>query len=144
MVQAQLMQILQPPLQRAQEWVRELTEITGRKDEEKAWEMMRGVLRVLRDRITVAQTAHLSAQLPMVIRGMYFENWRPADQPVKLRKQEEFVEAVAEELSMHPEIDPPQAIDGVFRMLNNRISHGELEKVRKMLPPEIRDLWPED
>lgn len=129
-------------IQTTQEWMLELTELTGRHDEHKAWQMMRAVLHVLRDRMTVAHSAHLSAQLPTIIRGLYFEGWRPAEQPLRLRTRDEFIQAVNDELSGHPEIDPNQAVDCVFRLLSNRITGGELEKIKGAMQPELRAMWP--
>ena len=136
------MAFLQTSLQKTRDWVAEFMEHTGRKDEQKAWQMMRAVLHVLRDRLTVEQCAHLSAQLPLVIRGLYFEGWKPSLQPVKLRSQEEFVGAVGELLSGHPEIDPNQAIEGTFYLINKHVTSGELEKIKRMLQPELQALWP--
>jgi uncharacterized protein (DUF2267 family) len=142
MVETRTLEFLQAPMQTTQEWLGEFMEHTGRKDDQKAWQMMRAVLHVLRDRLTVEQCAHLSAQIPLVMRGLYFEGWKPSEQPVKIRNREDFVQAVAEELSGHPEIDPQQAIDGTLRVLERRISAGELDKIKKQLPPELRELWP--
>ena len=52
MTSSKTLEILQPAIQTSEEWLREFVEHTGRKDEEKAWQMMRGVLHVLRDRRT--------------------------------------------------------------------------------------------
>ncbi len=139
----QTLDFLQTTVQKTHEWLIDFMQHTGRQDELKAWQMVRAVLHVLRDRLTTAQSAHLSAQLPMLIRGMYFEGWSPSDQPLRLRSRDEFVQAVAHELSGHPEIDPNQAIEGTFYLLSKRVSEGQLEKIKSSLQPELRDLWPQ-
>jgi uncharacterized protein (DUF2267 family) len=48
-----------------------------------SYSALRAVLHALRDRLTVAETAHLSAQLPMLIRGIYFKGWDPTKVPVR-------------------------------------------------------------
>ena len=143
MPQTQAPQYLQSTIQKADEWLTDLAGRTGRDDPQKNWQMLRAVLHVLRDRVTVEQCAHLSAQLPLIVRGLYFEGWRPAGQPRPLRSRDEFVRAVGEELSAHPEIDPHQAIKTVLGLLAGRITRGELEKIQGMLQPEIQALWPD-
>src|SRR3979409_215181 len=54
---------------------------------------LRGVLHALRDRLTVEETAQLAAQLPMLVRGLYYEGWDPTSVPMKLSR-EEFLERV--------------------------------------------------
>lgn len=144
MTRTETLQMLEATLQKTEDWMRSFIEHTGRDDEQKAWAMMRAVLHVLRDRLPIEQCAHLSAQLPLVIRGLYFENFKPAEQPIKLRSQDEFIQAVGQILSEHPEIDPRQAIDGTLHVLNEHVSQGELTKIRNMLQPEILALWPEN
>jgi uncharacterized protein (DUF2267 family) len=142
MARTPTIELLQATIQKTDDWLTELGEHTGGADPEKAWHMFRGVLHVLRDRVPADQCAHLSAQLPLVIRGLYFEGWKPADQPVRLRSAEEFVQAVAAELSGHPELDADQAVRGVFAVLAGRLTAGEREKIKSMLQPDIQALWP--
>ena len=144
MAQAHATDLIQNSLQKTDQWLTDFSRETGRDDSQKAWAMFRAVLHVLRDRLTLDQTAHLSAQLPLVLRGLYFEGWRPSDQPMPLRTRDQFIQAVAEQLSGHPEIDPNQAVAGVFKVLGDRITRGELDKIRNMLQPELQALWPQD
>ncbi|MFP4053047.1 MAG: DUF2267 domain-containing protein [Phycisphaerae bacterium] len=134
---------LQASTQKAHEWLSEFMEHTGRQDEGKAWQMVRAVLHVLRDRMPVDKSAHISAQLPLVIRGLYFDGWKPSYQPSRIRSRDEFVQAVADELSGHPEIDPNQAIEGTLFLLSRHLSNGEVEKIKQSLQPELASLWPE-
>ena len=129
-------------VQKTHIWLRELSEYTGRDDQHLAYQELRGVLHTLRDRLTVEEAASLAAQLPLLVRGMYYDGWRPSIQPVKMRSEDEFVQAVADKVSDNPQINPKEAINHVFRLLNHKISEGELDDVQRMLPEEIRRLWP--
>lgn len=51
---------------------------------------------------------------------------------------------MAEKLHGVPEISPGDAIEATFHVLNRRVTGGELEDIRRMLPQEIRQMWPEE
>jgi uncharacterized protein (DUF2267 family) len=98
-------------------------------------------LHALRDRLSVAEAAHLGAQLPMVIRGFYYEGWHPAGQPPKEHSRTAFLARV--EADAHaPEFEAEPAVRAVFGLLAERISAGEIEDVKGLLPKPIRELWP--
>ncbi|TVR84027.1 MAG: DUF2267 domain-containing protein [Rhodospirillales bacterium] len=111
-------------------------------DRKIAYDVLRAVLHALRDRLTVEQASHLSAQLPMLVRGIYFEGWHPAGKPEKIRALGPFLERIAEELSNVRPVNTEVAARSVFRTLAENITAGEAEKVKGMLPEEIRSLWP--
>lgn len=61
----------------AQTWLIDLTEKGSFTDEAQAYRVLRAVLQSLRDRLTVEEAAHL----PMVIRGVYYDGFRPSELP---------------------------------------------------------------
>ena len=123
-------------------WLRHLMAELCWEDQHKAYLALKATLHALRDRLTVAETAHLGAQLPMLIRGFYYEGWNPAGKPVKERHIEEFVAHVRDSFKRDEDIHPEQIVRGVFRMLAKRVSEGEIEDIKHVLPPELRALWP--
>jgi uncharacterized protein (DUF2267 family) len=57
---------------------------------------LRAVLHTLRDRLIVDEAIDLGAQLPMLVRGFYYENWQSVGKPLKYRHKEEFLNQVKE------------------------------------------------
>ena len=104
---------------------------------------LRAVLHALRDRLTVAEAADLGAQLPMLIRGLYFEGWTPKGKPVKERRREEFLAHIAGAFRGHAEVFPEEVAWAVFKVLANHVSAGEIGDIKHVLPGPIRALWPE-
>lgn len=129
------------------EWIDDLIQDSVCKDRQQAYHAMRSVLHAVRDRLSIDEATDLGAQLPMLVRGFYYEGWRPAGKPTKERSREEFLQRVRDELSVAPGqspiVDPRDAIIGVFRLLTRRISVGEVEHVFNSLPSAVRELWQE-
>jgi uncharacterized protein (DUF2267 family) len=123
-------------------WLNELLEDLGwGEDRQKAYAVLRAALHALRDRLTVDQAAHLGAQLPMLIRGFYYEGWVPSDKPLRQRSKEEFLENVQRDIA-DPSIDVEEATRAVFRLLDRRISEGEIGTIRNSMPSAVKQLWP--
>jgi uncharacterized protein (DUF2267 family) len=122
------------------EWLRDVQEEMGFDDEQRAFRVLRGVLHALRDRLTIEEAADFAAQLPMLLQGVYYHGWTPRGKPEKIRSREEFLDRVAENLLR--EHDPAEATQAVFTVLEKRMSGGEIEDIKRILPEPIRDLWP--
>lgn len=128
-------------VQKTNEWLHELMAFHDGFDREKAYLALRATLHALRDRLTAEEAAQLGAQLPMLIRGLYYEGWRPAGKPIKSRHKEEFLGELEKALEGYRLGRAEDVARGVFRVLNHRISAGEMEDVRQSLPREIRELF---
>ena len=70
-------------VQQSQEWLKELRETAGLADENEAFSVFRAVLHQLRDRLTINEAVQLSAQLPLIFRGVYFEGWQLEHVPIQ-------------------------------------------------------------
>jgi uncharacterized protein (DUF2267 family) len=90
----------------------------------------------------VEEVAQFGAQLPMLIRGFYYEGWDPTAKPMKLRHKEQFLTRIEQELSGDDGKEAERVARAVFTLLANRVSEGEIEDVKSTLPSEIRELWP--
>lgn len=123
-------------------WLNEICNDLG-PDKQVAWKVLSTVLHKLRDRLTINLAAHLGAQLPLLIRGVYYDQYEPDRMPSELRSREDFVAEVAEWLSDTRPVDPDEAVRSVFRLLSRHISEGQVNKVRDALPKSLRRLWEE-
>jgi uncharacterized protein (DUF2267 family) len=123
-----------------QEWVKAIDHALGLGDEQKAYAVLRGVLHQLRDRMPVEEAAHLGAQLPTLVRGVYFEAFSPAHMPEKQRNEGAFLQRVSERMS-RDDVDPEKATRAVFALVKEKISAGELGHVVHMMPDEVKGMW---
>lgn len=125
----------------AHEWLNAIRDGLEYGDKHFALQALRGVLHALRDRLTIDQSAHLSAQLPLLVRGLYFENWNPEPLPSRDRSLTGFLDRVRSSLTGYPDVDVKDVVSAVFVVLRRHITWGEEEKVGKALPHEIAALW---
>ena len=129
--------------QEGNKFVNELAEDLGRNRQDTAL-LLRSTLHALRDRVPVELAAHLGAELPMLVRGTYYDQYRPEAQPAHYRTRAEFLEHVEAGFGPVRPIDPEAATRAVFATLEKHVPHGQLEKVRHSLPEEVRTMWPLD
>jgi uncharacterized protein (DUF2267 family) len=127
--------------QQAQQWVNELAEDLGW-TQPRAYHLLRCVLHALRDWLSPEEMTDLSSQLPVLVRGIYFENWKPLETPVWERRKEDFIARVEDAFPNDAANDPDEAVRAVFRLLDRHISHGEIVQVRNSMRKPLRDLWP--
>lgn len=128
-------------LQKTHIW---LDEIMGELavDRQGAWHVLGVVLRAVRDRIPLELGANLSAQLPLLVRGAYYDQFRPEDIPMPIRHWTDFVAVLALGIG---DVDPPvpaaAAAEAVFGVLSRHIDPDEIRKVQQALPQEMRERW---
>jgi uncharacterized protein (DUF2267 family) len=129
-------------LQKTDLWLGQLMRLLPTDDRRVAYLALRATLHALRDRLTVEEVAQLGAQLPMLIRGFYYEGWDPTGKPLRIRHRQQFLDRITSELAYVNDKDPEDVARAVFTLLVQRISDGEIEDVKHVLPAEIGDLWP--
>lgn len=124
------------------EWLRDILRETGWEDRHYALQALRGVLHAVREEITADQSGHLSAQLPTLVRGIYFEGWDPSRSPAVDRDAEQFLDRIRPHFAGYGEaIDFTWLARAVLRVLRARVP-GEYEKIKKTIPKEVRQIWP--
>jgi uncharacterized protein (DUF2267 family) len=123
-------------------WLGEIMEVLG-PDRQVAWHALGAVLRTVRDRIPLGLAAHLGAQLPLLVRGAYYDQWRPSDEPQTWRSLEDFVARVSAQLRDLRPVNARDAARAVFQVLNHHVNPDQIVHVREALPEPVRRLWPE-
>ncbi len=124
-------------------WLKDLMALTGWDNRQRAYRLLRAGLHVLRDRLPVNEAVHLGSEMPLFLRGVYYEGWRPAGKPLKLRSRAEMVAHLEEAMMPDKVPDPDAALGAVLALLLSRISAGEMADVRHAMPGEVRELFGE-
>ena len=125
---------------KSNEWLKELMERLGSDDRRYAYRVLRGYFQVLRDRLTVDEAAQLAAQLPHLLRGVFYEGWDPSRTPETYRDRETFLSRLAERAQLAGPTEASVAAEAATAVLRERIAEGEVEDVMQSLPTSIRTL----
>ncbi len=125
-------------VQKTYEWLDEIADATGSSRSD-AYHILRSSLHVLRDRLIVDEVAQLGAQLPILVRGIYYDAWDPSHNPQKL-KATEYVERFVRDAQLDPGLDPIAALRAAAEVLRRHVTAGEMDDVLSSLPAEVRRL----
>lgn len=131
--------VFQTTLQKTGAWLRDIRQLLDWDSEHRAYLALRAVLHTLRDRLPVNEAVHLGSQLPMLVRGFYYEGWTPVDKPLKFTR-DEFLTAVAAYFHGDPDVNASDVTRAVVETLAEHIDPGELNKLMQVLPRDFADL----
>lgn len=124
-------------LQLTNTWLDEIMKDVG-PDRQVAWHSLEAVLHALRDRLSPEMAAHLGAQLPLLVRGAYYDQYQPAATPDTARSLDDFLQKIGTELRPTRPVDPRLALESVCAVLDHHVAAGQMEKVYNSLPKDIR------
>lgn len=131
------------PLQAANLWLRELSTELGWADAKRTLVALRSVLHALRDRLPPDEAVQLAAELPLLIKGVYYDGWNPSNKALKVRSRSEFLEQIGGALQRGvPNADAEEVTRAVLRLIAHHVSEGEMGDIRGILPSELAELLP--
>jgi uncharacterized protein (DUF2267 family) len=122
------------------EWLADLEAELGIDDRKDAWRILRAYLQLLRDQLTIDEAAQLAAQLPLVLKGAFYEGFDPGHQPAKVRDREQFLNLLAARAQLSDTDDAARAAEAATKVLRRHVTAGEVEDVLAQLPTELREV----
>ncbi|WFE54310.1 MULTISPECIES: DUF2267 domain-containing protein [unclassified Micromonospora] len=102
---------------------------------------LRTVLHLLRDRLPVDESVEFAQQLPVLVRGIYFDGWVPSDVPIKLNR-EDFLYEVRQGFPYDAEGGPERVTQVVLDTLRRHVTQGEWQDVKETMPKDLAVLLP--
>lgn len=103
---------------------------------QQSYDALRVVLQTLRDRLPVTEAVDLGAQLPILMRGLYYEGWKPSRVPVKMHR-EEFFDHIRREYGFDVEGGPELLVKRVLHALHRYVTPGEWNDIESTLPKDL-------
>jgi uncharacterized protein (DUF2267 family) len=127
--------------QTAQKWINDLGKDLQWNDQHKTFRLLRVTLHAIRDWLQLTESVQFAAQLPTLIRGVYYEGWKPHTTLVKPRSRDAFLTRIGVEMSPDIVWAIDDAVSTVFVFLSHRVSAGEIADVRASMPADLQGLW---
>jgi uncharacterized protein (DUF2267 family) len=127
-------------LRTARIWLDEVADRTG-DDRDAAWEALTAVLHEIRDCLPLEIAVHLGAQLPLLVRGAYYDRFDPMRRPAACDRPDRFLAAVGERLASAGSVDAGEAVAAVFALLDRHLGEGQLARIRSALPKGLCIAW---
>lgn len=134
--------------QEAHEYVNFLATELGHPDEkERVLIIWRAVMHTLRDRIHMGESFQLFAPLPMILKGIYVEDWKFSEKPPKkFQTIEEMKDEVKAVQRQYGEEDFPwsksteEIIAITIHSLKRFLQDEQLQHLRDQMPKEIKEI----
>lgn len=137
------LEVFDTTLQETNHWLKLMMGELGTDNRKAAFGALRGALHAVRDRIGADNAVHLGAQMPMLLRGAYYEGWHPAATPTRERRLADFIDHVSAEMPQDSQVDAAEAARACFSVMSQCLDSGEMLKLRQLLPHEALNLWPD-
>jgi uncharacterized protein (DUF2267 family) len=132
--------IIDRSVEKAHIWINDTAEELSTEDSQQAYRVLRAFLHALRDHLTVDEAANLAAQLPIFVRGVFYEGWEPSRTPEHDRDVDTFLPRIADDAGLTGETEASFAAAAASRVLRRHVSTGEGDSVLNALPQPLREL----
>jgi uncharacterized protein (DUF2267 family) len=124
-----------------EDWIDDLMQRLGWRDRGRVYLALLTALHALRDVLPRDEAVILGAQLPALLRGLYYEGWHPGARP-PARGRSTFLERIHDGLHRDPGVDAEQVARCLLALLAARLPAAELEDAKAATPHELHNLWP--
>lgn len=124
-----------------EEWIDDLMRRLGWTDRERVYLVLLASLHALRDAVGRDEAVYIGAQLPHLLRGLYYEGWHPGGR-LAARGRTAFLERIHDGVHRDPGVDAEQVARAVFALLAARLPAAETEDAKAATPKELHNLWP--
>ncbi len=125
-------------IDKATAWLTDIDAGFGTSDRNLAYRVLRAWLHNLRDRLSVEVAAHFAAQLPELLRGVFFDGWNPSRVPQKYDRAA-YVTRFAREARVR-DADVVKAAGIVTAVARRHMSAGVVAQAFGLLPADLREL----
>jgi uncharacterized protein (DUF2267 family) len=113
-------------------WLRAMMDELGTDEPAHALAALRTGLAAVRDRLTDDEIAELSARLPVIVRGLFFEGWSPGVRGASARREDSLQKDIARRQGGG--LDGERVASAILRVLARKVPFGRLGSAVRGLP----------
>jgi uncharacterized protein (DUF2267 family) len=124
-----------------EEWIDELMRRLDWHDREGTYMALVAALHALRDGLPNDEAVYLGTQLPLLLRGLYYEGWHPSGRR-QTKSRNAFLKRIHDGVHRDPAVDAEQVARAVFALLAAHLSAAELEDAKAATPTPLHNFWP--
>ena len=136
--------VLETTIATSRVWLRQMMEKLELPPEDagRALHALRAGLHAIRDRLPASEVVHLGAQLPVLVRGIYYDGWRLAQDSTRMKSRADVLDHVRHELGPDP-LPATAVLAAVIELVHEHVSPGEIDNVVATLPKALAAMWKE-
>ena len=124
-----------------EDWIDDFVQHLGWRDRDRVYLALITAMHALRDCLHKDEAIYLGAQLPTLLRGLYYEGWHPTSRPLA-KSRSAFLGRIHDGLHRDPGVDAEQVARAMFALLATRLPAAEVEDAKASTPHELHNLWP--
>jgi uncharacterized protein (DUF2267 family) len=134
------LEVIDRTVAKTYEWLHRVATEGDLEDLHRAYQVLRAVLQALRDRLTPDVAAHMAAQLPLLVRGIFFEGWVPAKTPQRLSVSD-LLARVEKDAGLKGTSEAEDATRAVLAVCWDELGEGTIEHLMSILPSDFALLF---
>jgi len=135
------LQDLKMAVPETEDWIDDLMQRLGWHDRERVYLALLAALHGLRDDLAWRDAVYIGAQLPPLLRGLYYDGWHP-DRHAGAKSRSALLDRIHDGVHRDPGIDPEEVARTVFSLLAARMAPAEVEDAKAATPRALHNLWP--
>jgi uncharacterized protein (DUF2267 family) len=89
----------------------------------------------------VDETFELAAQMPLLLKGIYFDGYDPSGKPLTIRSREELFDEIQDRFDKAEGLSGEIITRAVLKVLYKRAGEGEMDDIKENMPADIQGLF---
>lgn len=110
-------------------------------DMERVYAATKAMLHTLRDCMIVEEVFHLSAQFPLLLKGVFFDGYDPTGKPLDVDNRNKFFAIIQDRFDKTSGLDGEVITRATLKVLYKRVGVGEMNDVMANMSDDIQGLF---